>query len=506
MIFKKNYSHQNFSALIFHLYKSVLVIAISLLATLSAQAEILVEPADTESGSISSSNAAYDGNDLILTGKVSLDHGLGRMEAAKAVLQRQETSKEFPFTFIHLDQNVLIVLKDKSVLQCDKADLDFKALYGVLTAHKQLNYKDTLTFSNKPVDVEIRSQNAKLQFFRGSDQDEESKVLFGIETIAAEHNVEVIVSNREKPPFTLLAESVLYCKPIKEIDSKEVKPYLRATPGDSQTCSILYEKDRIDAASIEVDLAQSILHLQKPEGRIGNLFLGSKEEALQFQANVLKWDQIRERMYLTGPIEIIDPSMGRITNQDQIILEKKQNALRSLQATGETIVLSTASQKLICYGSLKINRSLLNAYADSPLIEDKVPLGKQVYYEESQMAIVSNKIYINYASHQNFSPVSLSLTGNVKIFSTDITRPLKKGIADQATYLPNSRTLVLSAESGKKVMYVDEEDKTEICAQEVHITEDPVTHKQSIKGIGNVVLKLTVEQQKIMEQLFNSPS
>ncbi len=45
------------------------------------------------------------------TGHVVLDHGLGKMTAEEASLQRQEAGKDFPFSLIQLRKDVLLALK-----------------------------------------------------------------------------------------------------------------------------------------------------------------------------------------------------------------------------------------------------------------------------------------------------------------------------------------------------------------------------------------------------------
>ena len=81
-----------------------------------------------ESGSLSSTNASYDGNALLLTGHVVLDHGLGKMTAEEASLQKQETGKEFPFSLIHLHKEVVLSLRNQEQIFCEIADLDFTTL------------------------------------------------------------------------------------------------------------------------------------------------------------------------------------------------------------------------------------------------------------------------------------------------------------------------------------------------------------------------------------------
>src|SRR5690348_14837979 len=105
-----------------------------LLTILLSSSVIAVEspPLLPEAGSVSSTNATYDGNALLLTGHVILDHGLGKMTAEEASLQKQEMGKDFPFSVIELRKDVHLALKSSAELLCERADLNFDSLTGVL--------------------------------------------------------------------------------------------------------------------------------------------------------------------------------------------------------------------------------------------------------------------------------------------------------------------------------------------------------------------------------------
>src|SRR5690349_21086898 len=118
-----------------------------LLTVLLCSTMIAVEapPLLPEAGSVSSTNATYDGNALILTGHVILDHGLGKMTAEEASLQKQEMGKDFPFSVIELRKDVHLALKSSAELLCERADLNFDVLTGVLHAKEgaKVIYSDT---------------------------------------------------------------------------------------------------------------------------------------------------------------------------------------------------------------------------------------------------------------------------------------------------------------------------------------------------------------------------
>ena len=70
---------------------------------------------DNLTNHLSSTHASYNGNALVLEGRVQLDHGIGNMYAEQAFLQKQDTDKkDFPFSFIELKKDVFLSLKNKN--------------------------------------------------------------------------------------------------------------------------------------------------------------------------------------------------------------------------------------------------------------------------------------------------------------------------------------------------------------------------------------------------------
>jgi hypothetical protein len=70
------------------------------------------------------------------------------------------------------------------------------------------------------------------------------------------------------------------------------------------------------------------------------------------------------------------------------------------------------------------------------------------------------------------------------------------------TYSPTTRTFILGADPGKRVLFLNQEENLRVSAQEVHITEDPTTKKQTVKGIGNVQLSFTTEEEALLKKWF----
>ena len=109
-----------------------------------------------DTGSVSSTNATYDGNALILTGHVVLDHGLGKMTAEEASLQKQEIGKDFPFSVIELRKDVHLALKSSAELLCETADLNFDSLTGILYAKEASKVVYTDAFKKKKETISFK--------------------------------------------------------------------------------------------------------------------------------------------------------------------------------------------------------------------------------------------------------------------------------------------------------------------------------------------------------------
>lgn len=161
------------------------------------------------------------------------------------------------------------------------------------------------------------------------------------------------------------------------------------------------------------------------------------------------------------------------------------------------------NHKLISQGEILIDSEQLRATVQSPQVAGKVLPENQLYYEESEVAIYADSSQMEYAlvGHA-MQPTSLTLKGNIRLFSHDPKQPPRCGIADRVTYSLSTRTLILSADPGRKVLFWDETQGMHLSAPEVHITYDSETKQQNIKGVGKVQFAFTPEEQSKFQQIF----
>ncbi len=421
-----------------------------------------------DSGSVSSASANYDGSALILKGEVMLDHGLGKMRAEEAKLQRQEMGKDFPFSMIHLQNKVNLLFKDGAEVNCEIADLDFTALQGALTSSEKVVYTDT--WKRKKTPFRLLSPQIDLTL---SKQENGDKSTYDITQAVALNTVVVDYGS----DFHLLADTATYHK---------AKGHIIALPKDADhPCKLTHGEDVVLGISALFDLAASRVDIDQP---LGTLRLPEQEQ-IDFSAQAASWDMAKNVLFLKGNAHVAQAPMGTIDSEEIIQLHPQ-----SVRTQGKTTIVYQNRHKLTSYGPLHLDRAKLRATADSP------KGGKQIVYEEGQLTAFADQAVVEYSD--TWEPVSIALKGSVKIFSTDPKAPRRVGISDRITYLPPNRTFILAANPGKKVLFLNEEENLRISASEVHITEDATTHQQSVKGIGAVQLTFSPEEQAALEKLF----
>ncbi len=188
-----------------------------------------------DSGKVSSTFADYDGSILTLKGKVQLEHPIGTMQSEEAFLEKEEDTKEFPFSLIHLNQNILLTLKNNAHLKGDKADLDFHTLKGTISSGKgkTVEYADlNLQLTSKSIAFEMVKKGA----------------IFSITELCAYPHVD-------------------------------------------QKCVITKEQDRVEADLITADITTSTLLLDHPQGVVSHILFSSNKMVWNNNANTLTLEE-----------------------------------------------------------------------------------------------------------------------------------------------------------------------------------------------------------------------
>ncbi|NGX59476.1 MAG: hypothetical protein KR126chlam3_00628 [Chlamydiae bacterium] len=426
--------------------------------------------ADINTSSISSEKASYDGNALVLEGSVNLQHALGKLQAGNARLLR--ATEGSPFTAIHLRDDVLITLENRGKIFCARADFDFDKLTGTLIP----KLGETIRFVNLQTGpLSLESKQATIEFARDASSIKVAK-------IEARDSVQMHYGK----DFFLTAESATY--------SNTTVPYVWA----SQHCTLTHFDDHIEADRIEVlpDTAKMIL--TSPTGRLTPAL--SPSDGIQFSCKKLIWEKAPQILTLKGDIYISDTEVGDIHCEDEVELRQKQQdgkwILNSITAKGKTELnykLDVDFQHLlICYGQMHLDQDRLVLNLESPPEE---PLE----YFHDKMKLCAKHAELQYAKDGNsITPKKLFLCGNIQLSSLEDAS--RCAVADQFTYFPEEKKIVLSAKDGGSVLFWDQQQELSISAREVHIRH---TEKgEHIKGVGNVSFAFSNVENALLKKLF----
>jgi hypothetical protein len=465
----------------------------------------------TDSSSVTSTTADYDGNTLLLKGNVKLDHGLGKMSAEEAGLERQDSGKDFPFSLIHLRKEVVLHLKNNAELHCEGADLDFISMKGRLSAadngnvfyttplkKKGSDSKELLRLLSKYVDIELTKKDL-----------DGKKSTYDMQSLLAREQVQIEYGNQ----FVLNADKALYRKQL--VANKQAQEIITAAPKDANSkCRLTYGEDIIDADSVDLDVLEGKVTMYRPKGMLSSsLVPHGQQGGLYFTCHHLLWENAKNTLVLKGDVEVSDMALGTVNAEEIKLVQtvsKGKRILQSIQSKAKATLryqdtAKSSMHKLVCHGPLKFDRERLFASLESPFVDGAVPDGLQIYYEETEFATYANKASIEYSLvGKQLIPASIQLFGDVRIFSIDPKKPPRKGVADRVSYLPNTKTLILAADPGKKVLFWDEEQDLRISAPEVHITKDPTTNKDQVKGLGKVQFVFTAEEDDFLNNLFKT--
>jgi lipopolysaccharide export system protein LptA len=433
---------------------------------------------------ISSDFASYDGDFLRLVGEVKLYHDLGHMQAHQALLKKG--GKDFPFTNMHLEEDVSFSFQNDSELFCDEAQLDFIGRFGtVLSQDKLVLYR-----SRKKEALDLVSRQIDFQF---EEQDEH---ILEISSLMAKEAVHIDYANK----YHLDADQAYF-------DNETLSTSQINTP-----CHLTHLQDEVEARQITIHLESRNLEMESPRGKVSSFFFPeSKSRPCNFSARFLFWDDEKDVMTLKQNILIQDEFLGTIEGEETIRFFQKEQfgkyVMQAIIATGPTTLRSaeTAEEKhaLTSFGTLTLDRDLLLVTATSPKQNGTILFDKQLIFVKGDLSLQADEASLEYSLCQmELKPTSVNLKGRVRLLSNDPETPFRCGVADEVLLNPQTKEMRLLAQAGHQVLFWHEEQNLRLSAQEIVVIPDPVSGKDVIKGIGNVRFSFNEEQQETFHKLF----
>lgn len=422
--------------------------------------------AEIPSSDISSDHAHYDGDALILKGHVQMEHDLGILKAEQAILNKGEPSLEF--STIELEDQVSIFFEEQGNLFSEKAFFDLQTLSG------------TISSKEYPVIYKGRDYNLFCKTMELTLKKEKQR--YRLENLTANQDVHI----ESQTGFRINCDRATY-KGEELIATGE-------TP-----CVLTHEEDRVLAQTVHYDLESSLVTLEDPKGTLSSLFFPEDPERnCTFSSSLLIWDHHLDLLTLKRNISIQDPAFGTLLGKDLFSLKQRKlfgkRTLQSIETQGETTLITNEHETLTNYGTMKLNRDELFVTCDNPE-------GKRLKYEKEDLLLYADRARIEYAFQGlEMKPHAIYLDGNVQILSHDLSRPLRKGIADHIFHNPIADETHLIADEGNHVLFWDDEKKLSLSASEILIEHG---EEDLVKGLGTVRFTFTEEEGKKIDELFH---
>ncbi|NGX51129.1 MAG: hypothetical protein K1060chlam2_00987 [Chlamydiae bacterium] len=435
------------------------------------------------SPNLSSDSASYDGEILYLEGNVSLEHELGRMEAGSAKLHKNEESDELPFSEIHLQSGVSLSFQNHAELFCHAAHLDFQNLRGTFTSERNpVVYRDSLEKK-----FELRGREIDLTLIREGGT-------CAIDSLLARDDVHIVFGGE----YHLDSDRALFQSGglLKAFSHQEKK-----------WCHLTHEEDIFDAATITIDLNKNLLLMEESIGVISSFFPSRPERRCHVFSKLLIVDRADETLTLQGDVVIEDPFLGKLVGEESVRLKQKsrfgKKSIETIEAVGKTVLISRKGLKLTSFGTLELNRDRLELRCVSPTVDGSTPLDKQLIYVRGDLTLYADSASLE-CSFKGLSlePHLINLDGNVRIFSSNPSRPFHCGTADHIRYNPTTSEIHLYADRGEHVLFWHKEKKLKLSAPEILITTDPESNEETIKGIGVVQFSVNHDDDAQLERLF----
>lgn len=474
--------------------KRLLLLLIILCRTLWAQ-----DNHDENMMTIAADHADYQGQTIILTGHVVVEHELGMLAADKMILESRSKTKGISFDHLQMDNHVEISLNGGGELKCSKAVLDDETSMGkFLSGEEQPHviYRETYK-DNKGREIPIVIQGTEMQIALGKECVKNSEKTV-IRMITADGTVSMVYDDN----FTVLSDRAVF-KRRGTISGKELLPgqiTLSCLPG--RLCEVIsLEGDEIQSEEIVIDTLQRELTFTFPKGVFRNA--GKDFNPLNFNAKKLVWNDQTSKLVLSGKVEISEQGIGTLDAEEDVRLAlisiQGKKVLRGIETYGKALLIyidpdTKFDHKLQSYGSLRIDHQKMETKLQSPVNEEgRVLAGNQVYFKDAKGEIYADKAFIKYDYFDNkIAPVRIVLQGNVKI-ANNLERsekdktPIEQYIlADRVDFIPQTNEMIFKSHKGNRVLLFDQSNSLEVSAPGLKLIRDKATRKETVQGLGDV--------------------
>lgn len=474
------------------------------LATVSAPLE-----AEEKALSLTSDLVEYNGRKMHLTGKSVIEHDLGKIEANSILLIPDETCKKLKASYLELNDDVRIKIKDGGNISSEKGEFDFIKLIGKFGGNSlkpHVVYHEYVGGSaTAPAQLlEVKSLNMTA-YLKNEKKLQLDQLILEKELLINYNNFYFIEAefgcyqkHEEKNGSSHLDGIVIITSPIK----KESQLYSK-------------EGDRVFSSKINIDTVKREIELESPHGILSNCLKDVKKTELNFSSEVMTWSELENLLTLKSNVSLNYKGIGNLTNPEEIKVyrhfQDEKQQIKSISAKGHTVLnyLSsedTDSHLLETFGSFILDHQKLVANIFSPLALDGAVLdGKQIHFSGSIGDVYADEATIVYQEKdKKITPLKLILKGNVWLLKQENKeeRCLQFALSDSVDYDMISKEMIFKSIDKNRVLFFDKANNLQISAPSVVIKKDSQTDKNAVQGVGDVRFSFIDKEFERLQKRF----
>ena len=466
---------------------------------------------------------------LLCSGKVILEHYLGKIVADRAELIEFSKTDDGQLDHLILSGNVSINFYNGDELKCDQAEFNFTDLTGNFLGNKEgrVHYQTCLNVKKDSL-FSINSNSIKVLFFKEENKKKHDGL---VEHIDAKGEV----SFANNKGFKVEADYLVF-QSEQALQAKEIKKNLFDFYGEvylfpdmeKGTCQIsLGEHSLVHADQIRINTIEDRCFFNNASGKFSILQGNNISSELSFSSIFSLWDHNSQQLILKDNVELKQKGFGVFKTDKELTVQfehqkKELSAITYIESEGKTTFNYLNKDKkpleLSCNGYLMVDYITKKIDIDSYYDENKqVEDGQQVRFKDERGEIYANKVSMYYdVLSDSIDMERLSLLGNVKIINRNfiarspetvkekgeenkVNSSLSKkdsflvpldqpryALADKLEYDPKTEKMYLLAEKDKRVLYYDAEKELRVSAPAIEILRDASQGEEVFRGVGDV--------------------
>lgn len=435
--------------------------------------------------------AEYKGKVLYLSEGVVIHHPIGKLASEEMILKPIPGVSPIRLGSADLAKRVRFDLSDGGMLNCSSASIDFPSGKGIFQNSPEQEYvifSQNLKNKQERLPFIVKARSMELDF-------EPVRVHAAVRKIAIHRDVQIDYNH----DFIAVGDEGTFVRKEGPESSQGVNGIVILQADPHKLCSVTNRKgDLIRSQTIIIDTEVRTIDFDNPCGSL----TANGGHKVDFAAERALWSDKNDSVLLQRNVRIAQKGLGKLNTDGELKIIQNNKQLSTLESLGKTVLIQGGDETgplrtLTCYGRL-----LVDHIASTVTMESPSETSEQVFFEDVRGQIYADKALIHY-QEKNVSQIVLE--GDVKVLNGQ-SEKAQYALADILEYNPSTQEMTLKGKNGKRVLFYDEGKDLQISAPGVLLKRDPITHKETIKGIGDVRFSLVKDEFGELRKKFSLKS